>query len=149
MDKLSQAIHDYISKCRSCTIATAGSDGGPDASTVFFDGLGLDIYFNTAKDSKKIKNIEENQQVALAMQTNPSPKADKEISGIQYYGIAKILTDDELANVPRGVMARHKVFNSVHPGQSVIVRVTASQIYLIDYAKGFRHRELLRCPQAP
>jgi uncharacterized protein YhbP (UPF0306 family) len=144
MDDLSRVIYDYISKCRSCTIATVGMDGEPDASTVFFACAGLDVYFNTSKDSKKIQNIEVNQRVAIAMQKNPEPKTDKEISGIQYYGIAKILAESDHANVPRGVMARHHVFNSVRPGNSVIVKVNATKIYLIDYAKGFRHREFLQ-----
>jgi nitroimidazol reductase NimA-like FMN-containing flavoprotein (pyridoxamine 5'-phosphate oxidase superfamily) len=55
MDDLSKEISDHIRKCRSCTIATAGLDGEPDASTVFFASSGLDIYFNTSKDSKKVK----------------------------------------------------------------------------------------------
>jgi nitroimidazol reductase NimA-like FMN-containing flavoprotein (pyridoxamine 5'-phosphate oxidase superfamily) len=144
MDELSRVISEYIGHCRSCTIATVGSDGEPDASTVFFASSGLDVYFNTAKDSKKIRNIEMNQRVAIVMQKNPDPKTDKEISGIQYSGIAKMLKEDEQANVPRSVIARHNVFNSVRPGNSVIVKVSATKVYLIDYAKGFRHRELLQ-----
>jgi uncharacterized protein YhbP (UPF0306 family) len=144
MDDLNKVISDYISKCHSCTIATVGLDGEPDASTVFFANSGLDIYFNTSKDSQKMKNTEANQRVAIAMQTNPEPKTDQEISGIQYKGIAKILPESEYTNLPRGVIARHKAFNSVKPGNSVIVRVTATKVYFINYAKGFRHRELLQ-----
>lgn len=146
MDNLSKVISDYISKCKSCTIATVGLDAEPDASTVFFASSGLDIYFNTSKDSRKIKNIEANQQVAIVMQKNPEPKTDQEISGIQYNGIAKILSESEYTSVPRGVISRHKAFNSVKPGNSVIVKVTATKVYFIDYAKGFRHRELLQFP---
>jgi uncharacterized protein YhbP (UPF0306 family) len=119
-------------------------DGEPDASTVFFANSGLDIYFNTSKDSQKMKNIEDNQRVAITMQTNPEPKTDQEISGIQYNGIAKILPESEYTNVPRGVISRHKAFNSIKPGNSIIVKVTATKVYFINYAKGFRHRELLQ-----
>lgn len=144
MGNLEKVISKYISTCRSCTIATVGPDGGPDASTVFFANSGLDIYFNTSKDSQKKKNIEANQRVAIAMQKNPEPKTDQEIRGIQYKGIARILPETEHVNVPHGVMARHKVFNSLKPGNSVIVKVTAQKIYFIDYTKGFRHRDLLQ-----
>jgi uncharacterized protein YhbP (UPF0306 family) len=119
-------------------------DGEPDASTVFFANSGLDIYFNTSKDSQKMKNIKDNQRVAITMQTNPEPKTDQEISGIQYNGIAKILPESEYTNVPRGVISRHKAFNSIKPGNSIIVKVTATKVYFINYAKGFRHRELLQ-----
>ena len=94
MGDLNKVISDYISKCHSCTIATVGLDGEPDASTVFFANSGLDIYFNTS--------------------------------------------------LPRGVIARHKAFNSIKPGNSIIVKVTATKVYFINYAKGFRHRELLQ-----
>ena len=144
MGDLNKVISDYISKCHSCTIATVGLDGEPDASTVFFANSGLDIYFNTSKDSQKMQNIEDNQRVAITMQTNPEPKTDQEISGIQYNGIAKILPESEYTNVPRGVIARHKAFNSIKPGNSIIVKVTATKVYFINYAKGFRHRELLQ-----
>lgn len=144
MDNLEKAISEYMNTCRSCTIATVGPDGKPDASTVYFSSSGLDIYFNTARDSGKIKNIEANPHVAITMQKNPEPKTDKDISGIQYTGIAKILLESEHSGVPRGVMARHNAFNSVKQGNSVIVKVTATKVYLIDYAKGFRHRELLQ-----
>ena len=144
MGDLNKVISDYISKCHSCTIATVGLDGEPDASTVFFANSGLDIYFNTSKDSQKMKNIKDNQRVAITMQTNPEPKTDQEISGIQYNGIAKILPESEYTNVPRGVIARHKAFNSIKPGNSIIVKVTATKVYFINYAKGFRHRELLQ-----
>jgi hypothetical protein len=146
MDNLGNVISDYISKCKSCTIATVGLDAEPDASTVFFASYGLDIYFNTSRDSKKIKNIEANQRVAIVMQKNPEPKTDQEISGIQYNGIAKVLSESEYTSVPRGVISRHKAFNSVKPGNSIIVKVTATKVYFIDYAKRFRHRELLQFP---
>ncbi len=144
MDDLEKAITEYMSECRSCTVATVGADGEPHASTVFFSGSGLDIYFNTAKDSRKVRDIETNPRVAITMQKNPDPKTDREISGIQYSGLARVVPESAYGSVPGGVMARHSAFNSVKPGNSVILKVTATSVYLIDYAKGFRHRDLLR-----
>ena len=144
MEDLKKAVLDYMGSCASCTVATAGPDGEPDASTVYFSVSGLDIYFNTAKNSEKIKNIKANPRVAIVMQKNPAPKTDREISGIQYRGTAKIMTAKEHDGVPGPVMARHNVFNSIKPGNSVIVRVTPVEIYLIDYTKGFRHRDRLK-----
>jgi uncharacterized protein YhbP (UPF0306 family) len=140
---LSKRITKYISECPACTLATAGADGSPNASTVFINNEGLDIYFNTAKDSQKIRNIQANPRISVAMQKVAFPKTDVEISGIQYNGTAKILPDDNPAGVPAPVMARHKAFNSIKPGNSVIVKVTPKKIYFVDYSKGFRHRELL------
>ena len=41
-------------------------------------------------------------------------------------------------------MARHRAFNNVTAGNSVVVKVTPVRVYLIDYSLGFRHRELLQ-----
>ena len=141
---LSNHIVEFIGKCRLCTIATVDTNGEPNASTVFIKNMGMDIFFNTTRDSQKIRNILSNPRVALAMQKAPPPKTDQEIKGIQYDGIAKVLSETETAEVPNAVMARHRVFNSLKPGQSVIVKVTPLKIYLIDYSRGFRYRELLQ-----
>lgn len=142
-DDLGKRIEKYISECSTGTLGTVNANGEPDASTVFIDNVGLDIYFNTSRESQKIKNIEKNPRVALAMQKVAFPKADKEVSGVQYSGTAKMISEYEMEKVPSGVMARHRAFNSVKAGNSVIVKVTPKKIYLIDYSKGFRYREAL------
>jgi general stress protein 26 len=141
---LKNRITEYIEKCRFCTIATVSADGQPNASTVAFNNVGMDIYFNTARDSKKIQNILSNPRVAIAMRKPRLPKTDQEITGIQYSGTAKILSDDEISKAPKRVVARNRLFNSLKPGSSVIVKVTPLEIYLIDYSRGLRHRELLQ-----
>jgi len=141
---LTGRIAEYISRCPFCTIATASVDGEPSVSTVYFSNIGMDIYFNTGRDSQKVRNILANPRVAIAMQEPTAPKTDREIKGIQYIGRAGILSDAQTAEVPKAVMARHKVFNNVTAGNSVIVKVTPVKVYLIDYSRGFRHRELLQ-----
>ena len=138
---LTARIVEYMDRCGFCTIATATPDGEPSASTVFFKNVETDIYFNTGKDTQKVQNILANPRVAIAIQEPFAPKTDQEIKGIQYIGRARILSDTETARVPKAVMARHRAFNNSFPGSSVIVRVTPVKIYLIDYSRGFRHRE--------
>jgi hypothetical protein len=104
----------------------------------------LEIYLNTARDSQKVRDITANHRVAITMQ-EPGivPTADQDIKGIQYLGEAMVLPDGETTGVPRGVISRHKAFNSAMPGKSVIIKVTPLKIYYIDYSRGFRHRDLL------
>lgn len=143
-DDLRQRINEYMGKCPYCTIATASTGGEPSASSVFFNSAGMNIYFNTWKDSQKAKNIQANPRVSIVMQQARAPKTDKEISGIQYSGKARILSDDEYGEVPGPVMARHRVFNSVSAGNSVVIKVVPVKIYLVDYSRGFRHRDLFQ-----
>ena len=143
-DDLEKQIAEFIGKCHLCTIATVSADGQPSASTMYFKNSGLDIYFNTGKDSEKIRNIRENPRVAIVMQGDgPTPQSDRNIKGIQCTGKASVLPDDDTSGVPMTVMARHNAFNSVKPGESVVVKVSPEKIYMIDYSKGFRHRDVL------
>ena len=141
---IKERIINYMEKCRACTIATATTDGQPNIATVFFKNAGVDVYFNTGKDSQKVRNILTNPRLAIAMQEEGAvPKEDRDIKGIQYLGKAEILTEKDYAEVPKAVIARHNAFNSVKPGNSVVVKVTPVKIYLIDYSRGFRHRDVL------
>lgn len=143
-DELKQKIIDYIGKCRTCTVATVGPDNKPGVSAVFFKNRDLDLYFNTGRDSDKVKNILANPDVAVAIEAGlPETPDDKSVKGVQYYGRAVVLKDEEMDGVPQAVMARHSAFNSVRAGDSVVVMIRPQRIYMIDYALGFRHRDLL------
>ena len=140
---LQKRIEEYMDECRSCTIATASVDGQPAASTVFFKNRGVDIYFNTGSDTQKMHNILANPRVAVVMHAGIAPTRDQDIKGIQYIGQGEILADANVLEAPVAVTARHRAFNSAASGSSVIVKVTPEKIYLVDYSKGFRHRDLL------
>jgi nitroimidazol reductase NimA-like FMN-containing flavoprotein (pyridoxamine 5'-phosphate oxidase superfamily) len=137
-------IATYIGKCSVCTIATASLDGEPSASTVYFSNNGLDIYFNTSKDSQKVRNITYNPKVAIALQDISNIKSDRDIKGVQYSGNAAVLSEGEIAGVPSAVRNRHRAFNSVNRGNSVIVKVSPVTIHFIDYSRGFRYRDVLQ-----
>jgi nitroimidazol reductase NimA-like FMN-containing flavoprotein (pyridoxamine 5'-phosphate oxidase superfamily) len=143
-EELRDQITEYMDNCPVCVVATASADGEPSAATVYHKRSGLDLYFNAAKDSRKVRNILANPRVAIVMQEDaPVPRSDLEIKGIQAAGTAEVLTDGEAA-VPKAVLTRHNTFNRWKPGGAVMVKVTLSEVYLIDYSKGLRHREQLR-----
>ncbi|MDY6836193.1 MAG: pyridoxamine 5'-phosphate oxidase family protein [Chloroflexota bacterium] len=143
-EDLKKQITGFINHCRTCTVATVSSEGGPNASTVYFKNNGLDLYFNTSKESQKVEDLKHNAKVAITIEGDgPIPESDKDIKGIQYYGKAEVLADDDTSGVPQTVIARHKAFNSVRPGNSVIVKVAPNKIHFLDYSRGFRHRDTL------
>ena len=80
---LSEQIIQFMKKCRVCTIATVSSECQPSASAVFFRNLGVDIYFNTGRDTQKVRGISANPNVAIVMQeAGIAPIADRDIKGI-------------------------------------------------------------------
>ena len=144
-EDLKSQITAFVDNCPVCVVATASAGSEPSAATVYYKRSGLDLYFNAAKDSRKVRNILGNPRVAIVMQEDaPVPRSDLEIKGIQAVGTARVLGDGETAAVPKPVLTRHSTFNRWKPGGAVMVKVTLSEVYLIDYSKGLRHRELLR-----
>jgi len=144
-EELKDQIAAFMDNCPVCVVATVSADCEPSAATVYYKRSGLDLYFNAAKDSRKVRNILANPRVAIVMQEDaPVPRSDLEIKGIQGVGAARVLGDGETAAVPKSVLTRHNTFNRWKPGGAVMVKVTLSEVYLIDYSKGLRHRELLR-----
>jgi len=143
-EDVKERIVKYLENCRACTVATATKDGEPSIATVFCKSEGVNIYFNTGRDSEKVKNLHTNPRLAIALQEEGTiPKEDRFITGIQYLGRAEIVAEKDYGEVPKAVMARHNVFNSIKPGNSVIIKTTPTKIYLIDYSRGFRHRDVL------
>lgn len=141
---IKELVTQYLEKCRLCTIATVSAEGQPGASIVFFRNRELDIYFNTGRQTQKVQNILTNPNVAIVMrETELVPESDRDIQGVQYVGQASVLSDEDAAEAPKPVMVRHNAFNSAKPGNSVIIKVTPVKIYLIDYSRGFRHRDVL------
>ena len=144
-EELKGQIAEYMDSCPVCVVATSSAECEPSAATVYYKRSGLDLYFNAAKDSHKVRNILANPRVAIVMQEDaPVPQSDLEIKGIQAVGTARVLADGDTAAVPKAVLTRHNTFNRWKPGGAVMVKVTLSEVYLIDYSRGLRHRELLR-----
>lgn len=144
-EELKGQITAYMDNCPVCVVATASVDGQPSAASVYFKRSGLDIYFNSARGSQKVQNILANPRVAIVMQEDaPIPRSDLEIKGIQAVGTARVLGDSEIAAVPKAVQTRHNTFSRWNPGGAVVIKATFSEIHLIDYSKGLRHRESLR-----
>lgn len=143
-DDVASRIKEYMSRCSVCAIATASLESEPSVATVYFENVGMNIYFNTGTESRKARNIAVNPGVAIVMQDAPRPASDREITGVQYFGRAEVLSDAQLGEVPKAVATRHRAFNNSSPGTSAVVKVSPSRIYLIDYSLGFRHRDLLQ-----
>ena len=64
---LLRLVVDFLRRHSYCTLAT--SDGrSPHASVVLYASKGLELYFFTGSDTKKIRNITKNPRVAVAVE---------------------------------------------------------------------------------
>lgn len=140
-------ILDILENAADMTIATIRPDGYPQATTVSFAHDGLSIFFGTGSSSQKARNIAVNRKVSLAVSL---PYAHwGEIRGISLGGQAEPLrhasriehaADLLLRKFPQGIAE----YASGELSGVAFFEVTPAVISLLDYRKGFGHKELVR-----
>lgn len=85
----------FLNENVTAAVSTVSEEGEPEVATMYYyTDEDFNFYFITAKDSQKLKNIENNQKVALVVGFGPA------LIAIQAGGIAEISTDfkEELVN---------------------------------------------------
>lgn len=127
------------------TIATVRPDGYPQATTVSFVHDGLTLYFGTAADSQKARNIGLCDKVSLTV-TLPYERSE-EILGLSMGARAARVTDRaEIAKVGRLMLKRFPQGADFGPDEAdsiAIFSVKPVVVSVLDYRDGIGHTELV------
>jgi nitroimidazol reductase NimA-like FMN-containing flavoprotein (pyridoxamine 5'-phosphate oxidase superfamily) len=145
--RIKRFILGIVASQTDLTLATIRADGYPQANTVSYASHGLSIYFGTARESQKVKNLQHCNKVSL---TIDAPYADwSEIKGLSMGGVAEVLSDDA-AESRRAMQLLTKRYPGLldlpspgDPAAMAFVKITPQVISVLDYAKGFGHTELV------
>ncbi len=98
--ELSQAILAFLRNHTLMAVATVGENGVPDVAAVSYaEQQDLGLVFETVTDSNKYRNLQLNQAVACVVW-------DTAVT-VQYQGIARELSGDELANLSAEYVAKN------------------------------------------
>ena len=148
---LREEIAWILNEANDMTIATVRDDGCPQATTVSYASDGLAVYFGTAGDSQKARNIARNDKVSLTVNL---PYANwGEIRGLSMAGRAERLTEERqiahagnllLRKFPQGIAE----YASGALEGVTLYRVTPKAISVLDYRKGFGHTDLVLTSEA-
>jgi general stress protein 26 len=127
------------------TIATVRADGYPQATTVSYVRDGLTIYFGTAADSQKARNIALCDKVSLTVNL-PFDRWEK-ILGLSMGGRAARVTDPtEIAKVSRIMLEKFPEGTDFGPDEAdriALFSVTPVVVSVLDYSNGVGHTELV------
>ncbi len=84
-----QKAWEFLKSNRLATIATVSEENTPHTSLIYYiTGENFHIYMVIAKDSRKFKNISQNNKVALVVRHDMEPLV------VQLNGVAKIVEDE-------------------------------------------------------
>lgn len=141
-------ITSIIDDVDDMTIATVRDDGYPQATTVSYVNEGLTIYFGTAADSQKAKNIAKENKVSLTINRDYADWS--EIEGLSIAGLATPVTDpSEQARIGGMMFAKFPqiadyISTETNPDELALFRVDPQIVSLLDYSQGFGHCELIK-----
>ncbi|MEC9375964.1 MAG: pyridoxamine 5'-phosphate oxidase family protein [Pseudomonadota bacterium] len=89
---LEDRIEELLHSVNTCTLATLDTKGRPAASPIEYCAEGLDLFMLPDVGSPKLKAMERNSYVSLAVHNNHNGWSHAR--GAQYFGDAKILDVD-------------------------------------------------------
>ena len=139
-DPVKDAIVDFLKTARYGTLATVSPEGKPVTHAMAFASKGSTLYFATSRKTRKFVNIEANPNVAFSAEEVPENM--RQITGVQVQGVAQMLNDVEKGNALALLIAKYPIM-AVMPADPdmVFIKVTVSDGYMLDYTKGFGHRD--------
>lgn len=141
-DAMKKEAVSYLSGHLYANLATVSADNRqqPHASTIAYISDGLSLYFATSAKTEKARNITANPRVSLTVD-HDEPDWTK-ITGLQIEGEAEILTPDKAAAVVPRYLEKFPYAKTLPPNpDSRFIRIVPKRVWLIDYRKGFGHRD--------
>ncbi len=138
-------IKEYLDKARTARLATVNLKGKPHVVPVWFYYDGETIFLGTPSSSKKVRNIKENDRVALVADSGESYQ---DIKGVLIDGKASLVPKEDALRIMNSVIPKFmkKYFGSVehpmakqvmerHRREGVLIRITPEKISSWDYSK--------------
>ena len=141
-------IGEIIEQQLDLTLATVRPDGYPQANTVSYAHDGLTLYFASARDSRKVRNIEACDKVSLAINV---PYYDtSSIKALSMAGRATLLAggSPEQQRALELLATRFPDVNHLalpaDLNEVACVRIVPELVSVIDYSKGPPYARLVR-----
>jgi len=145
-----RAVHQgfilrLLDQCKDMALATVTPEGKPDVSTVNFANDGLTLYVATGRDSSKVRNLQHSPEVSLAMRLEYEEWS--QVKGLSISARAELLPDDGAEALRARTYLSRKFAqpwdspSPQDPASTVFLRIVPHGITILDYEKGYGHRE--------
>ena len=137
MDFIKDEIEEYLSKRKYLTLGTSSKNGMPLTHPMAYVNIGTNIYFLTNKESRKIKNIIENPNVAYSVY-DQTDHFD-EIRLLQMEGKAEEVKDEKESKTVIEMLKVKFPYSHFIPVETdtIIIKISPKSCYFSDYNKRF------------
>ncbi len=146
-DELKHKILEYLKSHRILTMATASSDGIPDATALEYANNGFMVYVSVRHKSRKVANLKENPAVFYEIHEDMEITMEnvQDVKAMQCSATPEILTsDDEGFHEAFDVMERkYPVFSRIPREKRVILQFSPKKIWFLNYKEKMFHRDEL------
>jgi general stress protein 26 len=139
--KMESFVLDIMKDHNILTLATLREDGYPQATTVTYVNDGQTIYFVTARDSQKVKNITSCNKVSLTI--DKEYEDWKKIKGLSMAATAEVLTNPDEIGYAMNCFVKKFPQVPEDPMAFAVVRITPKVISVLNYELGFGHSDLV------
>lgn len=141
MDEIKEQIVEYLSRKKFITLATSTQKGEPLTHAIAYVNKGPTLYVSTSIQTRKVKNIQENPNVAYSI--HDETEYLDEIRSIQMEGKATILSNNEESE--KAIKMLKQKFSSManmpSDPDNIIIKITPKVCYFLDYTKRFGQRD--------
>ncbi|MBI1761563.1 MAG: TIGR03618 family F420-dependent PPOX class oxidoreductase [Acidobacteria bacterium] len=135
--KLSGKWAVYVGLEKLGRLATIAADGMPHNTPVYYALLDGEIFIGTQRGRKKFRNLQQNPNVCLTIDSTEQP-----YRGIMIQGQAEIITDELQHTRFREAIIHRYYGSSDNPawqyvqslGASVVFKINAGKIYTWDFS---------------
>jgi uncharacterized protein YhbP (UPF0306 family) len=143
-EDIKQRIIGYLASHKYLSMATVDADGKPVVHTMGYAPMGATVYCLTPKDTRKLRNIIGNQNVAYVVDEDYDQILH--IKGVQMKGKASVLENgDEIQKAVKLIVRKFPEFAAMGPNPRVVIfKIEPEEGYFVDYSKGIGHSDRVR-----
>lgn len=146
-DELKQRVLKYLAEHRILTMATASSDGIPDATALEYANDEFTVYVSVRSKSRKVANIEENPQLFFEIHEDMEITMEnvQNLKAIQCAATPKVIypNDEGFHEAFDEMEKKFPVFSNIPREKRVILQFLPKKIWFLNYRERMFHRDEL------
>lgn len=134
MPNKNKEISEYLESSKTAVLATVDSNNNPNIRTIGGFGVNdITIYFSTAKKSKKVEEIEGNNNVSLLFEHENQERS--KFVNIEVKGIAEEVKGEDRFDEGLKYIAKRRPELKLAGDTHNIYRVVPKEIKVLDFSK--------------